>query len=459
MKTKPHRPERQSMKRPHMYAQGADARIRGEMVIQLTPDAQHLVTEHIPDSSSGIFRNSRLGIHDVDAALQKIKVDYISRLYSSSPPLRTENKLVDCGDDANYRIWFDPEVPLSDALGTMCQVDKWVVDARPNHWREGMMDAATPAELSRHNPEQWGLEKIGCPSAWQRTDGSPQVVVAVVDSGLDLNHRDFRHHVVPGKNCVRIPRAELPDDIRLHGHFMEPTGLPWDEHGHGTHVAGTISCERRNAEGVAGVTRSCSIMPVRVLARAYDADERQLTTWGSALDIANGIKWAVNHGAQVVNLSLGMGGENRDERDAIEYAISHDVVVVAAAGNYADSLALWPAAFPDVIGVGGANREDQLMEKCSHGNHFKLCAPGDEILSTFWGRASYMFMSGSSMAAAHVSGVAALLLSLDAGLTAADVRNILLATARDMQSQPTDPNSDSRRLVDAEAALQAVRTV
>jgi hypothetical protein len=198
-------------------------------------------------------------------------------------------------------------------------------------------------------------------------------------------------------------------------------------------------------------------MPVRVLARIVNINNSaDVRGTGSAADIAAGIRWAVDNGARVLNLSLGGSTDTQVERDAIAYAIAHGAVVVAAMGN--GGLAApnsFPAAYPDVVAVGAIDQADHRANFSQVGPHIDVSGPGVGILSTVWDN-GFATMSGTSMATPHVAGVAALILSCNGSLTGAQVADILRQTARPLRDNPGDPvpnNNYGFGCVDAQAAV------
>jgi subtilisin family serine protease len=290
---------------------------------------------------------------------------------------------------------------------------------------------------------QWGLERIGAPEAWTTASGAG-TTIAVVDSGIDLEHEDLA--------------AQLVDQISCIGAAGDPTrcrGSAQDDNGHGTHVSGIALAATGNGRGIAGVAPGARLLAVRVLAN--DCSAAGCTASGTAGDVAAGIRWAVDHGADVINLSLG-GGSIQSALgcafcDAIDYAWSKGVIAVIAAGN--DSVL--PSGFGDepAVVVTATTRED-TRASYSNGSsgllriaRWPVAAPGGEaesdprdcatggtprgVLSTFWTagqRNQYACLAGTSMAAPHVSGALAVLLST--GLTPQAAVDRLLATATDL---------------------------
>src|SRR5690554_527586 len=233
--------------------------------------------------------------------------------------------------------------------------------------------------------KQWGLKSINAAGGWAYTTGSQAITIAVLDTGIDHEHPDLAGKVVDGYNT-----------------FTEYYGKTGDDNGHGTHVAGIAAAETDNEIGMAGVAWDCRLMPVKVL-----------DDWGegSYSQIAEGIFWAVENGADVINMSLGGWVYSRFLHDAVEFALENDVVVVAAAGNDSKlNNSYYPAAYPGVISVGAITGNEVKAKFSTEGDHLFLGAPGRTIYSTIPGN-SYAYYQGTSMAAPFVSGAAALIKS------------------------------------------------
>lgn len=285
--------------------------------------------------------------------------------------------------------------------------------------------------------EQWHLTRIGAPRAWDFATGRG-VTVAVVDTGIACeNHGPFTKGTdlgatpcVPGWN------------------FAANTEHANDDHGHGTHVAGTIAQSTNNGLGAAGVAFQARLMPVKVL------DE---SGWGTTADVADGIRWAADHGAQVINLSLGGPRNAQVLQKAIDHALARGTVVVAAAGNTGGRVQ-YPGASDGVIGVSATDANDKLAAFSSRGEGVDLAAPGVNVTQqTVCNHGHdkcerFPAFSGTSMASPHVAGAAALVESLGVSDPAA-VERVLRDSARRVD------DSDAGRRQYGAGILQAANAV
>jgi subtilisin family serine protease len=294
--------------------------------------------------------------------------------------------------------------------------------------------------------ELWGLNNTGqaggtpdadidAPEAWDISTGSDAVVVGVIDTGVDYTHPDLANNI--WTNPGEIAGDGLDNDGNgyvddVHGYdFVYEDSDPMDVYGHGTHVAGTIAAEGNNNIGVVGVNWNAQIMPLKFL-----NDDG----YGYTFDAIQAVEYATlmkqNYGVNInlTNNSWGGGGYEQSLYDAIAAAGNAGQLFIAAAGNYSnnnDLYPFYPASYnlDNIISVAATDRYDQLAYFSNYGaTTVDLGAPGVDVLSTIPG-GGYATYSGTSMASPHVSGVAALLWSLDSGLSAQEVKDLILQTA------------------------------
>jgi thermitase len=255
------------------------------------------------------------------------------------------------------------------------------------------------------------MDSIAAPQGWAISTGSADVTIAVLDTGVSP-HSDLAGRLVKGRDIINSD-----DD-------------PADDHGHGTLVAGVAAATGNNAIGVAGVNWAAKIMPVKVLSSSGA---------GTTSQVAQGLIWAADNGADVANMSLGGTTSANTLQNACDYALGKGVVLVAAAGNDGTSKLNYPAAYESVIAVAGLNFNcDALASWSSRGEGLDLSAPGTRIWGTTYD-GSYGYASGTSVASPFVAGYAALVLSVNPTLTPTDVRGVLTSTATDLGAAGWDP--------------------
>ncbi|CAI6019456.1 S8 family peptidase [Cohnella sp. JJ-181] len=273
---------------------------------------------------------------------------------------------------------------------------------------------------------QWNLPEIATELGWNVTRGKQDIVVAVVDTGVQLDHPDLKGRLVQGTNIV------------------DPSAPPEDDVGHGTHVAGIIAAEVNNGEGVAGMTWYTKVMPVKALDNSGA---------GTTYSVAEGIIWAVDHGADIINLSLGNYAEAQFLHDAIRYAHDKGALVVAASGNDNTDRPGYPAAYPEVVAVGATGSDELRAPYSNYGDYVDVSAPGTSIASTYPG-SRYAALSGTSMASPHVAALASLMLAADGSLTNDRLAALLGQTARDLGAAGRDPEFGFGQ-IDVRAAVEA----
>lgn len=344
------------------------------------------------------------------------------------PPLRptyVPGRLVVKFRDGTARSTVNRVLARADAEleRTVAPLDARVVEVAPRELRDAIdtLDDSAAVEYVERDlaveqletlpndslwSTQWGPRHIDAPQAWDATTGAAAVVVAVIDTGVDARHPDLRGALVAGWD------------------FVNGDSDASDDEGHGTATAGVIAARTNNRRGQAGICWKCSIMPVKVLG----ADGS-----GSMSTVAAGIVWAVDHGARVVNLSLGGVGTTQTLTDAVAYAAGKGAVVVAAAGNSGVAAPLYPAAYPEVLGIAATTRSDSLYSWSNYGPEaVELAAPGCNTAPSLDG--GYVNFCGTSSAAPVVAGLVGLALSAKPAATRLEIEQALAATATPVPS-------------------------
>jgi serine protease len=355
------------------------------------------ITADAPDFVPGeIIVDAKDDLSDAD--IQKLGNDFHIALRDNSPGVKDDGNIAVADvapseiDGLVRRLSADPRVEAVEPAGVAKML--WM----PNDPKYG---------------EQWHMKRAGAEKAWEYACGEG-VTVAVVDTGIACYDEGgfMKGTDLAGTACVGGYNFVSKNDVAA------------DDQGHGTHVAGTIAQTTNNGVGVAGLAHCAKLMPVKVLSARG---------WGTMADVAEGIRWAADHGAQVINLSLGAPMKSKVVENAVQHAMKKGVIVVAAAGNSGRSVG-WPAAYPGVIAVSATDKNDNIAWFSSRGPEVAIGAPGVGVTQQTiceagknkceqWG-----VFNGTSMASPHVAGAAALLVGQ--GITDPDsVRSILQQTA------------------------------
>ncbi|KKQ97399.1 MAG: Cell wall/surface repeat protein [Candidatus Woesebacteria bacterium GW2011_GWB1_39_12] len=363
---------------------------------------------------------------------------------SSNPPTIIEMGLFDTGGN-NIATARSGVLTIYPQSYTLTPTPSFLVPNDPyyfssNSWGQGYED-------------MWGLKKIDTSHSWYKTTGSKDIVVAVIDTGMDYNHEDLGG--VVWVNSDEISGNGIDDDHN--GYIDDVNGWdyatlhwpnfgdndPMDDNGHGTHVSGTIGAVGNNGKGIVGINWKVTIMPIKVL------DDGG---FGYSMRIAQALKYAADNGAKISSNSYGGLERSFLIDDALKYEYDKGMIIIAAAGNSKDdALNYQPANSDYVITVGASDANDSLASFSNYGEKIDVVAPGKDILSTKSSQnnicydaitvgSNYCRLNGTSMSTPHVTGLAALILAFNPNLNNEEVRQIIRQGADDLGSTGKDFN-------------------
>lgn len=318
---------------------------------------------------------------------------------------------------SHYHLWaadaIDPEqglwrLKLSDEINPLAAATAFgaqpgVAYAEPNYPIQAF--AREPSDPF-FTPNQAALRRIGAPDAWDITTGSDKITIAILDTGLAYGHSELRNKIAEGgRNFVAQPANEFA----------------WDDHGHGTFMAGIAAAESDNRDGIAGVAWGAKVLSVKVL------DYNQ---YGTIATLAMGLSYVATQPVQIVNISAGGAIRSRTLEETAQKAFDRGLVLLAATGNSNKQEFNYPAAFDSVIAVGAVDELDRPADFATYGQYLSLVAPGTAITSLSWAsEREYAITSGTSTACPFVAGTVALMLSINPSLTNRQIRGMLEATA------------------------------
>jgi thermitase len=328
----------------------------------------------------------------------------------------------DAIDQLGISVMSVPKGKSATALARTYALNPNVLFAEPDYVVEA---ALTPNDT--HYSNQWAMTKISAPAAWDTTTGSTSVTIAIVDTGIQADHPDLTGRVTGGYD------------------FVNSDADPSDDHGHGTLCAGVAAANTNNARGVAGMDWAARMLAVKVL----DSSGSGFTS-----DVAKGITYSADNGANIISLSLGSSAGSSTLKSAVDYAYNKGSLLVAASGNNGTNAISYPAAYANVMAVGATESNDTLASFSNYGAQQDVVAPGVSIASTRLG-GSYAYFSGTSAAAPFVAGLAGLVLAKDPSLSNAGLAAAIRTGAVDLGAAGWDERFGWGR-IDAAAALAAV---
>lgn len=350
----------------------------------------------------------------------------------------TESIQIEESDDTvDYAV-----VELTDEMSVSEAVDYFeampeVLYAQPNYIYEIEDDTANSYQPSdTFYSSQWYLNAIHVPQTWNLLKGRTQykVLVAVIDTGIDLTHPDLYSNIDTAHtvSCVTTDYNPISNDFT----------------GHGTHIAGEIAAVFDNQTGIAGISNNYA-----KIAAIQCSDGKKITTAYAT----NGVNYAISIGARIINMSLGTASEDLLLKEALQKAYDSDILIVCSAGNDGTDATHYPSAYDTTIGVIASDKEGNKRSDASYGTDNFISAPGERNYSTI-PPGSYGYKSGSSMSAGVVSGVAALLISVDPTLTPENIKQLLASTATDTYQEGFDAYS-GYGIVNAEAAVRKMLNI
>jgi subtilisin family serine protease len=375
--------------------------------------------------------------------------------------------------DIPVRTWGPSIAPANNSSDVRVSIILSVEEDKCQEKQPGAPDDA----YYKRKKDSWGLRKVGFTasrkSAWNIEDGSSRpVIVAVIDTGLDWNHKDFSKRNI-WQNTGEIPGNGKDDDGNgfiddiIGWNFIANNNKPWDDDGHGTFVAGIIAANSNNKIGIAGINKGAKIMVLKAL-NAFGHTRSSL--------VAEAIFYAAANGAKVINISVGGKGMTGAEQDAINYAHKKGALIVMAAGNEAVNTADYSSGLHHVISVVSSDTKNRRAGFSNFGQQVDIAAPGMDIVSLRARRTDlmasvqgikyrigknyvgkdkrYFRASGTSFSAPMVAGAASLIWAKYPRLTNTQVRNMLLNSAKDIETPGWDQLTGAG-LLDAAAALKA----
>ena len=306
--------------------------------------------------------------------------------------------------EEEYNITFTDDEPVNGTYTIITDESSKVEELEEDN-SVNSVETDVPVKMFADTVD-WGILRIGASNVWESGTGSG-VKVAVIDTGIQLNHPDLSGNILTGYD------------------FVNNDSSANDDNGHGTHVAGIVA-STMNGSGNVGASYSAKLIPIKVLNESG---------YGYLSDVAKGIYYATDNGARVINLSLGTPYDSDVMRRAVTYASNKGVLIVAAAGNESGAPCSYPAAYSSVVCVVATTQDNKLASFSNIGG--ELAAPGVSNYSTYI-NSSYAKLSGTSMASPHVAGSAALLMSVCTDCTTSQIRDILRSTAIDLGAEGKD---------------------
>jgi len=395
----------------------------------------------------------------------------IARVHNAAASLSGPKKRHEPFDDLEhatglsrtFQVEIDQHSSITDIIDALRQV-AIVEEASPYYLCSlPFAPAAAVQPETAFDPGQaWKTrDQINARQALAYEPGDPAIIVAIVDTGVLLEHRELHSRLRPGFNTVDFDLPDLAAGIRLVGHWTGPDNDPEDFVGHGTSCAGIVGAV--GEEIPPGLAGKCQMLPIRVLAAAVVPGKEDPVGLGAIYDIDRGLKRAIDLGAKVLNMSFGtpesslQAGDPKPHSDVVRYGLARGCVPVAASGNNGKSERFLPAGLDGVVAVSSVGHDDMPSKFSTLGEHVALAAPGESVVSS--GLHGYQRASGTSFASPFVAAASALLVSRAErraeSINARDVARILRKSARPFPRQAKADGAGAG-VLDAVAALKAL---
>jgi len=374
--------------------------MKSHIVLKLAPELNERIQQNIPYWRDFINDKSVTMVsffQSFDELFKNHQVSFwVTKEYKpAAQTWSNDEKLANL--NRTYRIILQKDYALPVNLVEQVKLLPYVEEAREIEVVESPIPAPQLSTQASFTSKK-NADLIYLPYAQLMTKGIPSVKIAVLDTGINLDHRELKDKIVKRADFVNLEGLDTSEFI---GDFMDYDDIPEDEVGHGSHVSGIIAA--KGIEMDEGVCPGCRLMAVRVLASMKNGD--RVVGAGIPDNINSGIKWAVDNDASVINMSLGMKfmGGGLPHEDIIKYALSKNVTIVAASGNDGTSEKYYPGALPGVIAVGAVDAGGEVTSFTSYGANITVVAPGVNVYSSY-SQNKYAFASGTSQASPFVAG-------------------------------------------------------
>ncbi|MBD1844527.1 S8 family serine peptidase [Cyanobacteria bacterium FACHB-63] len=444
--------------------------IPGSLILKLTlGEAPEAIPTALDIRSGTQTSTTRTTIGSVDRIMRQFSdQNRIARVYTAAASLGKPGQQHQGFDDIEhvtglsrtFRIQTDPNVCITDLIDALRQLS--VVEQASPQYLSVLPFQSTPTITSQAPDDldsAWlSRNQIRAAEAMGYEPGDPAVIIAIVDTGVETIHPELQGHLRSGVDTVHLTAHDLATGIQLVGDRAVIDTDTDDLVGHGTSCAGIIGA--RGEHLPPGLASGCELMPMRVLGAAKFPGKKDLVGIGAIADINLGMKYAIDLGAKVINMSFGTPEaaiDNADplpHADIVRYGLARGCIMIAASGNSGKQERYLPAALPGVIAVGAVDASGKPTSFSTTGDHVALCAPGEGIPSA--GLQGYSRVTGTSFAAPFVTAAAALLVSRAARraypLDSMTVRRILMDSAQAWSSTVAEGNG--KGILDAYAALQ-----